>query len=72
MFVEIEEKLVNLDRVYFIKKEKLQLQKDGAYLLMVQYDTAVGYMTFKYNLEAERDAVYDKVKKALGDRLIKA
>lgn len=72
MFIETDGKIINLDHVYFIKKDKLALQKDGSYLLYFQFNTGVGYMTLKYDYEKDRDDLFNKVMDALGDRILKA
>jgi len=63
MFYNGKEGIVNLDHVFFVKKEFLFKAKQ--YVIIWQFNTGVGYMSWKYDTVDERDKEYDKIVKCL-------
>ncbi len=59
MFFKGKDGIVNLDHVFFVKKEFLF--KEKKHVIIWQFNTGVGYMSWKYDTEEERDKDFAEI-----------
>jgi len=65
MFFKNKEGIVNLDHVFFVRKDFLF--RDKKYVIIWQFNSGVGYTTWKYETEKERDEDFALIELQLFD-----